>query len=80
MTSPEVGFDPNDIVFDPNILTICTGMEEHSDYAVEFIEATKMIKTNLFGARVSCRSHRMMTIFRSVEACRMSLSHFEAKK
>lgn len=40
----KVGFDPNDIIFDPNILTIGTGMEEHNDYAVNFIRATKLIK------------------------------------
>ncbi|MEQ2275857.1 hypothetical protein XENORESO_009815, partial [Xenotaenia resolanae] len=40
----KVGFDPNDIIFDPNILTIGTGMEEHNDYAVSFIRATKLIK------------------------------------
>lgn len=40
----KVGFDPNDIIFDPNILTIGTGMEEHNNYAVNFIRATKLIK------------------------------------
>lgn len=40
----KVGFDPNDIIFDPNILTIGTGMEEHNDYAINFISATKLIK------------------------------------
>ena len=40
----KVGFDPNDIIFDPNILTIGTGMEEHNEYAVNFIKATKLIK------------------------------------
>lgn len=40
----KVGFDPNDIIFDPNILTIGTGMEEHNDYAINFIRATKLIK------------------------------------
>ncbi|CAG8432678.1 5660_t:CDS:10 [Diversispora eburnea] len=45
----KVGFNPNDIIFDPNILTICTGMEEHNNYGVEFIEATKWIKENLPG-------------------------------
>ena len=39
-----VGFSPNDIIFDPNILTIATGMEEHNDYGVAFIEATRVIK------------------------------------
>ncbi|CAJ0585703.1 unnamed protein product, partial [Mesorhabditis spiculigera] len=49
----EVGFDPGDIVFDPNILTIATGMSEHDEYAIDFIEATRMIKENLPGCRVS---------------------------
>ena len=40
----EVGFDPNDIIFDPNILTIATGMKEHDHYGVEFIESIKLIK------------------------------------
>jgi len=46
-------FPANDIIFDPNILTIATGLEEHRNYAVDFIEATHWIKTNLPGARVS---------------------------
>jgi 5-methyltetrahydrofolate--homocysteine methyltransferase len=49
----EVGFPPQDIIFDPNILTIATGMEEHNNYAVEFIAATRWIKENLPGAKVS---------------------------
>src|SRR6202007_3001840 len=49
----EVGFPPEDIVFDPNILTVATGMEEHSNYAVDFIEATRWIKETLPHARVS---------------------------
>ncbi len=49
----EVGFDPQDIIFDPNILTVATGMEEHDNYAVDFIEATRWIKSNLPGAKVS---------------------------
>ena len=40
----EVGFPPQDIIFDPNILTVATGMEEHNNYAVDFIEATRWIK------------------------------------
>ena len=46
-------FSPNDIIFDPNILTVATGLEEHRNYAVDFIEATRWIKKNLPGARVS---------------------------
>jgi len=49
----EVGFPPQDIIFDPNILTIATGIEEHSSYAVNFIEATRIIKRTLPGCHVS---------------------------
>ena len=42
----KVNFNKNDIIFDPNILTIATGMEEHNNYAVDFIDATKVIKVN----------------------------------
>ncbi|MBL8992424.1 MAG: methionine synthase [Spirochaetia bacterium] len=49
----EVGFPPEDIIFDPNILTIATGMEEHNNYAVNFFETVKWIKRNLPYARVS---------------------------
>ena len=49
----EVGFPPEDIIFDPNILTVATGMEEHNNYAVDFIRATKWIKENLPHAKVS---------------------------
>ena len=49
----EVGFPREDIIFDPNVLTVGTGMEEHADYAVDFIKATKWIKENLPHAKVS---------------------------
>ncbi len=49
----EVGFPATDIIFDPNILTVATGIEEHNNYAVDFIEATRWIKANLPHARVS---------------------------
>ena len=49
----EVGFPPEDIIFDPNILTVATGMEEHNNYAVDFIRATRWIKANLPHAKVS---------------------------
>ena len=49
----EVGFPPEDIIFDPNILTVATGMEEHNNYAVSFFEATKLIKERLPHALVS---------------------------
>ncbi|MDE1176107.1 MAG: methionine synthase [Edaphobacter sp.] len=49
----EVGFAPQDIIFDPNILTVATGMEEHNNYGVDFINATRWIKQNLPHAKVS---------------------------
>ena len=49
----EVGFPPEDIIFDPNIFAIATGIEEHDNYAVDFINATRWIKQNLPGAKVS---------------------------
>ncbi len=49
----EVGFPAEDIIFDPNIFAIATGIEEHNNYAVDFINATRWIKTNLPGAKVS---------------------------
>jgi 5-methyltetrahydrofolate--homocysteine methyltransferase len=49
----EVGFPAEDIIFDPNILTVATGMEEHNNYAVDFINATRWIKQNLPHAKVS---------------------------
>ena len=48
-----VGFPPQDIIFDPNILTVATGMEEHNNYAVDFVNATRWIKANLPHAKVS---------------------------
>ncbi len=49
----QVGIQAKDIIFDPNILAICTGMKEHNNYAVEFIRATEWIKKNLPGAHIS---------------------------
>ena len=49
----KVGFNPHDIIFDPNVLAVATGIEEHNNYAVDFIEATGWIRKNLPGAHVS---------------------------
>jgi len=49
----DIGFPPEDVIFDPNILTVATGMEEHNNYAVDFIEATRWIKSHLPHAKVS---------------------------
>ncbi|MDG1809752.1 MAG: methionine synthase [Pirellulaceae bacterium] len=53
LLTEEIGFPPEDIIFDPNILTVATGMEEHNDYAINFIEATRKIKVECPGAKVS---------------------------
>jgi 5-methyltetrahydrofolate--homocysteine methyltransferase len=49
----KVDFNPHDIIFDPNILTVATGIEEHNNYAVDFLQATEWIRKNLPGAHVS---------------------------
>lgn len=49
----KVGFNPHDIIFDPNVLAVATGMDEHNNYAVDFIQATGWIRKNLPGAHVS---------------------------
>ncbi len=53
LLTERVGFPPQDIIFDPNVLTVATGIEEHNGYAVNFIEATRWIKRHLPGAKVS---------------------------
>jgi len=53
LLTQSAGFPANDIIFDPNVLTVATGLDEHRNYAVDFIEATRWIKKNLPGARVS---------------------------
>jgi 5-methyltetrahydrofolate--homocysteine methyltransferase len=53
LLTEEAGFPPEDIIFDPNILTVGTGLEEHSNYAVEFIEAVRRIKVECPGAKTS---------------------------
>ena len=50
---PQVGFPAEDIIFDPNVFAVATGIEEHANYGLDFIEATRWIKQNLPGALVS---------------------------
>ncbi len=69
----EVGFPPEDIIFDPNILTVATGIEEHNNYAVDFIEATRWIKTNLPHARVSGGISNISFSFRGNNAVREAM-------
>ena len=53
LLTEEAGFPPGDIIFDPNILAIATGIEEHDRYAMNFIEATRIIKETCPGTRIS---------------------------
>uniref|UniRef100_A0A9L0S2M5 Methionine synthase n=1 Tax=Equus caballus TaxID=9796 RepID=A0A9L0S2M5_HORSE len=69
----KLGFNPNDIIFDPNILTIGTGMEEHNLYAVNFIHATKAIKETLPGAKISGGLSNLSFSFRGMEAIREAM-------
>jgi len=69
----EVGFDPQSIIFDPNILAIATGIEEHDRYAVNFIEATRLIKERLPGAKVSGGVSNLSFSFRGNEVVREAI-------
>uniref|UniRef100_A0A2K5QD17 Methionine synthase n=1 Tax=Cebus imitator TaxID=2715852 RepID=A0A2K5QD17_CEBIM len=69
----KLGFNPNDIIFDPNILTIGTGMEEHNLYAINFIQATKVIKETLPGARISGGLSNLSFSFRGMDAIREAM-------
>ncbi|QRR03690.1 methionine synthase [Dyadobacter sandarakinus] len=69
----EVGFPPEDIIFDPNILTVATGMEEHNNYAVDFINAVRWIKENLPHAKVSGGVSNVSFSFRGNEPVREAI-------
>lgn len=69
----EVGFPPQDIIFDPNILTVATGIEEHNNYAVDFIKATAWIKENLPHAKVSGGVSNISFSFRGNEVVREAM-------
>jgi 5-methyltetrahydrofolate--homocysteine methyltransferase len=69
----QVHFPPQDIIFDPNILTVATGMEEHNNYAVDFINATRWIKENLPYAKVSGGVSNISFSFRGNEPVREAM-------
>ncbi|XP_046888269.1 methionine synthase [Hypomesus transpacificus] len=73
LLTSRVGFNSNDIIFDPNILTIGTGMEEHSMYAINFMKATRLIKETLPGARVSGGLSNLSFSFRGMELIREAM-------
>lgn len=69
----EVGFAPEDIIFDPNILTVATGIDEHNDYAVNFIEATRKIKEVCAGVKVSGGVSNISFSFRGNDVVREAM-------
>ncbi len=73
LLTEEVGFDPQDLIFDPNILAIATGIEEHDRYALNFLEATRIIKQACPGARVSGGVSNLSFSFRGNEPVREAI-------
>jgi 5-methyltetrahydrofolate--homocysteine methyltransferase len=69
----KIGFPPEDIIFDPNIFAVATGIEEHDNYAVDFIEATKRIKAELPHARISGGVSNVSFSFRGNEPVRRAI-------
>jgi len=69
----QVGFDPQDIIFDPNVFAVATGIEEHNNYAVDFIEATRVIKQKMPLAKVSGGVSNVSFSFRGNEAVREAI-------
>jgi 5-methyltetrahydrofolate--homocysteine methyltransferase len=74
LLTERLGFDPHDIIFDPNILAIATGMEEHAAYAVNFIEATRLIKQRCPGARISGGVSNLSFAFRGNDHVREAMN------
>jgi 5-methyltetrahydrofolate--homocysteine methyltransferase len=73
LLTEEVGFAPQDIIFDPNILTVATGIEEHNRYAVNFIEATRIIKERCPGAKISGGVSNISFSFRGNDVVREAM-------
>jgi 5-methyltetrahydrofolate--homocysteine methyltransferase len=73
LLTEDAGFDPADIIFDPNILAIATGLEEHNEYAVNFIEATRIIKAACPGVKVSGGVSNLSFSFRGNDVVREAI-------
>jgi 5-methyltetrahydrofolate--homocysteine methyltransferase len=69
----QAGYDPSDIIFDPNVLAIATGLEEHNPYAINFIEATRLIKATCPGVRVSGGISNLSFSFRGNDVVREAI-------
>ena len=73
LLTERAGFDPSDIIFDPNILAIATGLDEHNAYAINFIEATKIIKATCPGVKVSGGVSNLSFSFRGNDIVREAI-------
>jgi 5-methyltetrahydrofolate--homocysteine methyltransferase len=73
LLTQQIGFPPEDIIFDPNILTVATGIEEHNRYAINFIEATRQIKEQCPGASISGGVSNISFSFRGNEPVRQAM-------
>ena len=73
LLTQQVGFPPEDIIFDPNILTVATGIEDHNNYAVNFLEATRIIKRECPGAKISGGVSNISFSFRGNDALREAM-------
>ncbi len=73
LLTERAGLSPSDIIFDPNVLTVATGLEEHRSYGIDFIEAVRWIKTNLPGARTSGGISNVSFSFRGNNAVREAM-------
>src|SRR5687767_10298127 len=73
LLTEQAGFDPTDIIFDPNILAIATGLEEHNEYAINFIEATRIIKATCPGVKVSGGVSNLSFSFRGNDIVREAI-------
>ena len=73
LLTEQAGFDPTDIIFDPNVLAIATGLEEHNEYAINFIEATRLIKASCPGAKISGGISNLSFSFRGNDLVREAI-------
>jgi 5-methyltetrahydrofolate--homocysteine methyltransferase len=73
LLTERAGFDPSDIIFDPNILAIATGLEEHNEYAINFIEATRVIKETCPGVKISGGISNLSFSFRGNDTVREAI-------
>ena len=73
LLTERAGFDPTDIIFDPNVLAIATGLEEHNDYAINFIEATRIIKATCPGVKISGGISNLSFSFRGNDIVREAI-------